>query len=67
MIKFRKEGEIVENGLNIYPLNDKSSFGFIFRFGKKLPESNYREKAFFFRYSKFRNRWWIFTTSINKN
>jgi len=48
MIKFRKEGEIVENGLNIYPLNDKSSFGFIFRFGKKLPESNYREKAFFF-------------------
>jgi hypothetical protein len=47
MIRFREEGEIVENWLNLYPLNDKYSFGFIFRFGKKLPHSHYRESAFF--------------------
>jgi hypothetical protein len=65
MIRFRKEGETVENGINLYPINDKSSFGFIFRFGKKIPHSHYRESAFFFRYSKNSKRWWIFTTNIN--
>ncbi len=53
MIKIRNEWETIENGFNFYPLTDKNNFGFVFRFGKKLPQSNYREKALFFRYSKY--------------
>jgi hypothetical protein len=67
MISIRNDqSKNVENGINFYPLNDKYSFGFIFRFGEKLPKTNYREKAFFFRYSKIGKRWHIFITSINK-
>jgi hypothetical protein len=60
MINFRNEQqEYLENGFNFYPLTDKNSFGFVFRFGKKLPQSNYREKALFFRYSKHAKKWFI--------
>jgi hypothetical protein len=59
MIKIRSEGETIENGFNFYPLNDKTSFGFVFRFGKKIPQSNYREKVLFFRYSKYAKKWFI--------
>jgi hypothetical protein len=59
MIKIRSEGETIENGFNFYPLNDRNSFGFVFRYGKKLPQSNYREKVLFFRYSKYARKWSI--------
>jgi hypothetical protein len=42
--------EICRKGWILFLL--QKSFGFVFRFGKKLPQSNYREKALFFRYSK---------------
>jgi hypothetical protein len=60
MIKIRTEWETIENGFNFYPLNDKKSFGFVFRFGKRLPQSKYREKVLFFRYSKYAKKWFIF-------
>ena len=66
MIKIRSEGETIENGFNFYPLNDKTSFGFVFRFGKKMPQSNYREKLLFFRYSKFSKKWFVRIIKTNE-
>lgn len=40
------------NGFNFYPLTDKDSFGFVFRYGKNLPLCNLGSKLFIFRYSK---------------
>ena len=59
MIHFRKEGENVHNGFNFYPLSDKNSFGFIFRYGPKIPLTNLGSKAFWFRYSKHTKKWTI--------
>ena len=36
MIRFRKEGERLENGLNIYPLTDKARIGFVLRINDYL-------------------------------
>ena len=44
------EGELVRNGINFYPLRDKSSFGFKLRCGAKV---------FWLRYSKRANRFFI--------
>lgn len=59
MIRFRKEGENVHNGFNFYPLSDKGSFGFIFRYGPKIPLTDLGSKAFWFRYSKHTKKWTI--------
>lgn len=59
MIHIRHEGEKIHNGFNFYPLNDKSSFGFIFRYGDKIPMTNLGSKLFWFRYSKNTKKWVI--------
>lgn len=59
MFHIRKEGEILHNGFNFYPLKDKRSFGFIFRYGKKIPQTKLGSKAFWFRYSKIAKIWII--------
>jgi hypothetical protein len=51
MIYFRKEGDKVRNGFNLYPFNDKSSFGFQFRLF---------DYHLCFRYSKVLSRWIIY-------
>lgn len=57
MIHLRREGEKLHNGFNFYPLSNPGSFGFIFRYGSKLPGSDLRSQAFYFRYSKVTKKW----------
>ena len=59
MIHIRQEGGVIRNGFNFYPLTDTSSFGFVFRYGKKLPIVNLGSKVFWFRYSKKNKKWII--------
>jgi hypothetical protein len=59
MIHIRKEGQTLRNGFNFYPLSDKRSFGFIFRYGKNIPLTELGSKAFWFRYSKQNKKWFI--------
>lgn len=59
MIHITREGEKMHNGFNFYPLNDKSSFGFVFRYGKNDPITKLGKKAFWFRYSKVTKKWII--------
>lgn len=59
MFCIRKEGENIKNGFNFYPLSDQSSFGFVFRYGKKLPLTNFGSKLFWFRYQKAYGKWVI--------
>lgn len=59
MIHIRREGEKLHNGFNFYPLSDNSSFGFVFRYGSKMPETNLGSRAFWFRYSKQTRQWII--------
>ena len=47
MIHITQEGGVIRNGFNFYPLTDKSSFGFRFRYGSKI---------FWLRYSKVTKR-----------
>ena len=50
-------------GTRTYKLSDKSSFGFVFRYGKKIPilnaGFNAGSKIFWFRYSKQSKKWII--------
>ena len=57
--QFRNEGETVNNGFNFYRLKDRASFGFVFRYGKKIPKTNLGSKLFSFRYSKKHRMWFI--------
>ena len=66
MIKFYKEGDTINNGFNVYRLSNKSSFGFIFRYGSKVPLTTLGSKVFFFRYSKSSKKWTI-RTIVNPN
>ena len=50
MIYITEEGGVIRNGVNFYPLTDKSSFGFRLRYGSKI---------FWFRYSRITQRWTI--------
>ena len=59
MIYIRTEGQTLRNGFNFYPLSDKSSFGFIFRYGKNIPLTELGSTAFWFRYSKQTKKWFI--------
>ncbi len=59
MIHIREEGGTLRNGFNFYPLSDKGSFGFIFRYGPKIPLTSLGSKAFWFRYSKHTKKWII--------
>jgi hypothetical protein len=54
MIHITEEGGVIRNGVNFYPLTDKSSFGFRFRLGPKV---------FWFRYSRITQRWTIENTT----
>jgi len=56
MIYFRKEGEAVRNGLNIYPRSDEWNAGFVLRIWKRM---------FFCRYLKIRKVWSFMTLSID--
>jgi hypothetical protein len=59
MIHIRKEGDKLHNGFNFYPLSDKGSFGFVFRYGAKISLTDLGSKAFWFRYSKTNKKWII--------
>ena len=59
MIHWKKEGEKIHNGFSFYSLFDKNSFGFVFRYGKKIPMTNLGSKVFWFRYSKNTKKWII--------
>jgi len=48
MIYIRKEGEVVKNGFNFYPLSDKGNFGFVFKL---------KDFQFMCRYSKMIKKW----------
>jgi hypothetical protein len=43
MIHITEEGGVIRNGFNFYPIGDKGSCGFRFRYGSKI---------FWLRYSK---------------
>lgn len=47
MIHITEEGGVICNGFNFYPISDKGSFGFRFRYGSKI---------FWLRYSKVTKR-----------
>lgn len=36
-MKFYKENDTINNGFNVYRLSDERNFGFIFRYGSKIP------------------------------
>jgi len=59
MIKFYKTGDTLSNGFNVYRLSDKDSFGFIFRYGSKIPLTKLGSKAIYFRYNKPIKKWII--------
>jgi len=56
MIHITEDGGVICNGLNFYPLTDKSSWGFRFRYGPKNLRTGFRSKIFWFRYSKITRR-----------
>ena len=66
MIYIRKEGQLIKNGFNFYPLSDERSFGFIFRYGPKIPLTTLGYKSLWFRYSKSNKKWIIYTDDIIK-
>lgn len=59
MFHIRQEGQKLHNGFSFYPLSDKTSFGFTFRYGKKIPLTDLGSKVFWFRYSKITKKWTI--------
>jgi hypothetical protein len=59
MFHIRKEGQRIENGFNFYPLSDKSNFGFIFRYGPRMPVLNLGLYGIQVRYSKVHKQWFI--------
>lgn len=59
MIHIHHEGKPVANGLSFYPLSDKISFGFMFRYGEKIPLTTLGSKLFVWRYSKVTKLWVI--------
>ena len=59
MINIKKEGAKLHNGFNFYPLSDKGNFGFVVRYGPKIPLTDLGSKAFWFRYSKMTKKWII--------
>ena len=59
MFHLHKEGEKLGNGFNFYRLSDPSNFGFILRYGPKIPLVGLGAKAFWFRYSKVTKKWII--------
>lgn len=54
MIRWRKEGEEIHNGLNFYPPKDKNSFGGCLRIGNRCWRVRYSKNAkkWFFTYNK---------------
>jgi len=58
MFYWRKEGEEIKQGFNIYPLSDKSNIGFVIKFWKIV---------FRLRYSKRVNRFFCSLNIINSN
>jgi hypothetical protein len=46
MIHITQEGGVIRNGVNFYPLTDKSSFGFRFRYGPKIPLNGLYKETF---------------------
>ena len=61
MFHIRDEGGKLYNGFNFYKLSDPNSFGFVFRYGPKIPTTDLGVKAFWFRYSKNNKKWIIGT------
>jgi len=50
MFHTKHEGELLRQGLNVYPLSDKNSFGFVLLLGARI---------FRVRYSKNVKRWFL--------
>lgn len=59
MFNIQIENGMIHNGFTFYPLSDKNSFGFMFRYGKPLQHFNLGSKLFTFRYSKLHKQWII--------
>lgn len=57
MFYIRREGDIMHNGFNFYPLSDKNSIGFIFRYGKYIPLTKLGSTVYTVRYSKLSKQW----------
>ena len=64
MFHIRKEGGVMHNGFNFYPLSDKGSFGFIFRYGPKIPQTEFGSKTWSFRYSKTAKKLFVGSTKF---
>lgn len=59
MIHIIQECGKLYNGFNFYPLSNTSSFGFKFRYGRKIPATELGSKLFVVRYSKANKKWYI--------
>lgn len=55
----RNNNDKLYNGFNFYSLSDKHSFGFLFRYGRRIPIVELGSKVFCFRYSKEAKKWFI--------
>lgn len=44
LVNYRSEGELISNGINVYPKEDKSSSGFIIRIGALIFRARYSKK-----------------------
>lgn len=66
MFHIREEGKQIHNGFNFYRLSDKSSFGFVFRYGPKVPTTNLGTKTFWVRYSKQSKKWIIRKSDLSE-
>jgi hypothetical protein len=58
MINIRREGAVMKNGFNFYPLSD-NNFGFVFRYGPKIPLTDLGSKSFQVRYNKHIKKWYF--------
>jgi len=54
MIQFRKEGEEIKNGINLYPFGDKDSLGCVIKIGPYIQWLRYSKtiKKFHFQFYK---------------
>jgi len=61
----RDESLAVFNGFNFYRWSDTANFGFIFRYGSKIPGTSLGSKILTVRYSNGAKKWFIKFSNIN--
>lgn len=65
MFHVRDESLTVHNGFNFYRWSDKANFGFIFRYGPKIPDTELGSKILTVRYSKGARKLFVKFSDIN--